>query len=174
MSPQPSALCSSSQRYDVYRVWDILELKDPDIPGPRYHNKIFVETSSDGTGIVHHVTGDLVQGMTHESKAESRPESSASFYSKDFLGTILASAYPGNIDATLQALPPPSRQKAFNVKTMKTEPVKPDGTFYTANEQRPPLFKCTEWTEQGLEALQKSGVLEATWLLGNAMSRHLS
>ena len=151
------------EHYNVYRVRYNLELADPDVPGPRYHNVLFVETGADGSGTIHHVVGDMVQGMTYQAKRGRRPEESASFYNKDFLGTVSASSYPGSVDAVLRAQPAPPRQKAFNVKTMRTEPVKADGTFYVSNEARPQLFKCTEWIEQrAIPSLRQAGVLEAT------------
>ncbi|KAH9220779.1 hypothetical protein DL95DRAFT_266785, partial [Leptodontidium sp. 2 PMI_412] len=56
--------------------------------------------------------------------------------------------------------PPPPKQKHFNVETMRTEQMKPDGTFYQPDEYRPPTIKCTEWTEnQAIPALYESGVL---------------
>ncbi|KEF53900.1 uncharacterized protein A1O9_10302, partial [Exophiala aquamarina CBS 119918] len=42
-----------------------------------------------------------------------------------------------------QDQPGPPRQKAFNPKTMKTEPVKLDGTFYSPGGPRPRLIKPT-------------------------------
>ena len=60
-------------------------------------------------------------------------------------------------------LPPPPRQKAFNVKTMKTEPIKlwHPLTFYDSGEARAPLKKCTEWVEQdAIPALLEHGILE--------------
>ncbi|TVY39518.1 hypothetical protein LSUB1_G003956 [Lachnellula subtilissima] len=68
------------------------------------------------------------------------------------------------MDKILAAQPPPPKQKHFNIATMKTEQMKPDGTFYEPGEDRPPMIKCTEWTvNQAIPALYASGVL-TKWL----------
>jgi hypothetical protein len=85
--------------------------------------------------------------MRYESKAAERPEDSEAFYNKDLIGSVLASSYPTNVDEVCRALQPPGRQKAFNIQTGRTEPIKHDGTFYEPCDQRQPLFKCTEWIE---------------------------
>ena len=164
MSSQPSSSSPTPQRFNVYKVRDgPVDPPDPDVPGVRYHHVIFVETAADGTGVVHNVTGDLVVGMHYERRPSPRPEASESFYSKEFLGTVLASSYPSAIDRVCEALPPPPPQKKFNVTTMTTEPFKPDGTFYKPGEPRRPLIKCTEWTEQqAIPALLLSGAVERT------------
>lgn len=146
--------------YNVYRLQNIIAIPDPEMPGPRYHNMIFVETGINGEGMVHHVTGDITQGMEYQSREELRPEDSEVFFAKEFLGTIQKSVYPAAMDEVLRTLPPPPKQKHFNIKTMKTEQVKPDGTFYAPGESRPPLIKCTEWTiNQAIPALYASGIL---------------
>lgn len=130
MSAQSSSSSSTPQRFNVYTVRDGPVMADPDVPGVRYHNVLFVETAAGGSGIVHHVTGDLVLGFHYECNKSERPEVSESFHSKEFLGTVLASSHPSAFDQICKAQPPPPRQKAFNRATMKTEPFKPDGTFY--------------------------------------------
>lgn len=145
------------QHYDVYKVRHGPVMADPDVPGIRY---IFVQTRLDGTGYIHHVTGDLVTGMRYEKKRGSRPEDSQSFHDKTLLGRVAKSKYPAELDRVCQAQPAPSRQKAFNTKTMKTEPVKPDGTFYGPGDPRPRLIKSTEWTEDRvIPALRRGGLL---------------
>jgi len=86
--------------------------------------------------------------MHYESKAGPQPEQSESFHAKTYLGRVQAADYPAAMDALLKTLPPPPLQKRFNIATMATEQCKPDGSFYNLEEARPPLFKCTEWTEQ--------------------------
>lgn len=130
-----------STHHNVYRVQYHLAVQDPDTPGPRYHTVIFVETSkNDGSGFIHHVTGDLVTGMRYEKKPGKRPEESATFYAKSLVGTMDPSQYPRALDEICQKQPPPPKQKAFNRATMRTEPVKPDGRFYKPSETRPPLI----------------------------------
>ena len=61
-----------------------------------------------------------------------------------------------------QQQPAPGRQKAFNPRTMSTEPVKPDGGFYEDGKPRVGLRKCIEWTlEQAIPALEEGGILQA-------------
>jgi hypothetical protein len=148
--------------YRVFKVRYTIAIPDPDMPSPRFHNVIFVETNpNDESGMIHHVTGDITSGMHYDSKRGKRPEESESFYAKEILGTVDASDYPHEVDKVLSALPPPPKQKSFNIKTMKTEQMKPDGTFYSPGEPRPPMIKCTEWTvNQAIPALYASGVLK--------------
>lgn len=183
MASNTSSYPSTSQRFNVYKIrYGPVEPQDPDITGVRYHHVIFVETTSDGSGMIHHVTGDLVAGMHYESNPSPRPEDDETrrLHDKEFLGTVLASSHPMAFDRVLKAQPPPPRQKKFNVRTMKMEPFKPDGSFYEMGERRRPLIKCTEWTErQAIPALLRSGVVEQTETIvpgaaASAYSRHSS
>ncbi|KFY87092.1 hypothetical protein V498_07289 [Pseudogymnoascus sp. VKM F-4517 (FW-2822)] len=83
--------------FNVYRVQFTMAMPDPDMPSvmpdpdmprPRYHNVIFVETEADGSGAVHHVTGDITSGMTYATRREGRPEDSEIFVQKEFIGTV--------------------------------------------------------------------------------------
>ena len=90
-------------------------MQDPDMPGIRYHTVIFVETNCDESGFVHHVTGDLVVGMTYEIKRRHKPEDSETpIFSKEPMGTVSESQYPGAFDKVCAAQPEPPPQKAFN------------------------------------------------------------
>lgn len=150
----------ASTTYRVFKVRTGPLLPDPDIPGTRYHTVLFIETNEDKSGIRHHVTGDLVSGMVYDTGPAERPEDLDTFHNKESIGSVLRSTYPGAVDTVLKGLPPPHKQKAFNRETMRTEPVKPDGTFYAPDEERLPLFKCTEWVEQkAIPALREAGVL---------------
>ncbi|KAI9672987.1 MAG: hypothetical protein M1817_003151 [Caeruleum heppii] len=116
---------------NIYKVKYSLPIPDPDMPQPRYHTMIFAQTNADGSGIIHHVTGDLVTGMSYE------------------------------INQICRQQPPPPRQKSYNMKTHRTEQHKPEGGFYGPGEPRPPMIKCTEWTEiQAIPALYASGILQ--------------
>lgn len=156
-----SSSSSTPEQFNVFKVQDGPVLSDPDLPGTRYHTVIFVETQPDGSGHKHHVTGDLVTGMHYEVQEIGRPEDSETLHDKEFLGTVLATTYASSFSSTCRAQPPPQRQKAFNAQTIRTEPCKPDGTFYEPGEPRPPLFKCTEWTEQrAIPALRLAGIIQ--------------
>ncbi|OBT57041.1 hypothetical protein VE04_02615 [Pseudogymnoascus sp. 24MN13] len=147
-----------------------MAMPDPDMPSPRYHNVIFVEIEADGSGVVHHVTGDITSGMVYGTRREGRPEESEIFVRKELIGTAESATYPEKINAVMEALPPPPKQKKFNIKTMKTEQMKADGSFYEPGESRPRMVKCTEWTvKQAIPALYASGVLRKEAYGGDAL-----
>ncbi|EHY60742.1 hypothetical protein ABEF92_006999 [Exophiala dermatitidis] len=149
-----------SEYFNVFKVRFGPALADPDVAGPRYHTVIFVETGLDGTGYIHQVIGDLVTGMRYDKKPTDRPERSDTFFDKTLLGRVARSNYPAEVDRVCQAQPAPPRQKAFNRQTMKTEPIKSNGSFYGPGDSRPRLIKCTEWTEnQAIPALRRNGLL---------------
>lgn len=147
--------------YNVYKVQYTLAMQDPMMGNEtRYHNVLFVETQADGGGQNFHVTGDLISGMKYENKSGQNPELSRTYHAKTYLGRIRYEDYPVRLDQVLQTVPPPHRQRAFNPKTMATEQIKPDGSFYEVNEEKPPYIKSTEWTEQrALPALYQHQLL---------------
>ncbi|KAK6338451.1 hypothetical protein TWF730_002511 [Orbilia blumenaviensis] len=153
---------STTAGYPVYRIENKMTMPDPDMPTPRYHNMIFIETWEDGykSGRTYHVIGDMVTGMTYNTRIDQDPELDKMFVAKHLLGTINVSDYPDRVNEILEALPAPGKQKSFNVKTMRTEQHKSPGVFYEPGEERPPMVKCTEWTlNQAIPALVDSGVL---------------
>jgi hypothetical protein len=81
--------------YAVYKIRYNLAVSDPDTQGIRYHTVIFVQTGEDGSGSVHHVTGDITrtQGMTYECKG-GRGDQSDSFHSKELLGYTSTTSHP--------------------------------------------------------------------------------
>ncbi|OAA54602.1 hypothetical protein SPI_08848 [Niveomyces insectorum RCEF 264] len=159
MSPKTE---NTTKQYNVWKLRFSLAIQDPDTTGTRYHTTIFVETNADQSGIMYHVVGDITSGMTYQKKAYGKPEGSMTFHSKEFLGFTAAGTFPEQWDSLLSTVPPPERQKAFNMKTMKTELVKNWNplTFYEPREARRPPVKCTEWAEQrALPALEEVGLL---------------
>ena len=74
--------------YNVFKIRYTFGMVDLNMPGPRYHNVIFVENQKDGNGMIHHVIGDITFGMSYASKIGRKPEESETFYAKEFLGTI--------------------------------------------------------------------------------------
>ena len=161
MTSAQSPSHSEEKRYQISTIRDKTALPDPDMPQPRSHTYIFVCTNPvDGSGYIHQVTGDLVTGMRYESKPADDPEDKEIMFSKELLGTVKAAAYPKNVDDIRRAQPRPGKQKAFNVRTGRTEPIKANGSFYEVGEKKGPLFKCTEWTEQlAIPALMEAGVI---------------
>ncbi|KAL2837102.1 hypothetical protein BJY01DRAFT_221289 [Aspergillus pseudoustus] len=153
-----------AQYYDVFLARYTLAIQDPDSSETRYHTGIFVATSEDGSGVLHQVTGDVTSpgGMVYTPTAELTPQGSESFYSIERLGLTPSNRYPHEWDEILRGIPPPPQQKAFNVKTMRTEPFKTREplVFYAPGEERRRLIKCTEWTlERALPALRECGLL---------------
>ncbi|CAG8971557.1 hypothetical protein HYALB_00005453 [Hymenoscyphus albidus] len=141
----------------IYKIRFRLSIPDPEMPQPRYHTTLFIQTPLDtlnGTGTTHHVTGDLVTGMT------SAPENDEMFFSKELLGYTKDGVDEEGIEGVSKTLEPPGKQKRYNHKTGRTEQFKPEGGFYEVGEGRPAMRKCTEWIEeQAISALRESGVL---------------
>lgn len=151
--------------FAVYIARFTLSLKDPDIPGPRFHHTIWVETDpKDKDGVKFHVIGDITSkgGMTYKSEECHDPMSELECHSKEFLGYTVAKDFRRNWDRVLRGLPTPPKQKEFNIKTLKTELVKfwDPPTFYAPEEERHVPWKCTEWTNKyAIPALYESGLI---------------
>ncbi|PON27822.1 hypothetical protein TGAM01_v203589 [Trichoderma gamsii] len=150
--------------YPVYKLKLTLTIQDPDMPSPRYHTVVFVQTNEDGKGggVKFHVTGDIVTGMHYESTPYDNPDMEPTLFSKELIGSTKAADFLPQWDAVLETLQPPPKQKAFNTKTMRTEPVKSWDplTFYLPGDKRQPLIKCTEWIEeQAIPILMKNGLI---------------
>ncbi|KNB18043.1 hypothetical protein FOXG_15696 [Fusarium oxysporum f. sp. lycopersici 4287] len=137
--------------YPVYKVKSHMALPDPHMPPGRFHHAIFVETSDDGFGTLHHVTGDVTSanGMSYESYTSSN-------------------VHPQQWSSVLASLPTPPQQKASNPKNQgRVEPFKEKVggygyVFYTDGEERKPLWKCTEWVEwYAIPALHERGLIQS-------------
>lgn len=84
---------SLSSRHAVYLVKTQVGLRDPDIPGPRSHHIILVETNPDNkSGVKFIVVGDITSGsgMTYESREDGAPERTLEAQSKNLLGHTAA------------------------------------------------------------------------------------
>lgn len=155
----------SSEGYRVFKVQSKIALPDPAFSETRYHTALFIEMENDGSGRIHQVTGDIVSasGMTYEFKHETRPEDLEAFHAKFFLGWVRKCDYPDVFDGLLRSIPPPPRQRRFNITTMAYEQCRPDGSGYEAGEPIPPYEKCTEWTnKKAIPALKNNGLLHAS------------
>ncbi|KAJ3499405.1 hypothetical protein NLG97_g346 [Lecanicillium saksenae] len=113
------------------------------IGAPRNHHAIFVETELDGSGLVFHVTGNVQSGMQFESKNGKRPENSASFDTKTYLGWVSASNLH-YIGETCSSIPPPKKQFQGPKRLYPNEP----------------LRRCQEWTNEAVNALITRGILQ--------------
>jgi len=119
---------------------------------------------ADGSGILHHVTGDITSsgGMHYAPTAREDPKRSQTFHSSQKLGVTPVSKHTIEWKRVLESLPTPPQQKAFNKQTMRTEPFKTKDplTFYNPGEPKRPLMKCTEWTmEIAIPALMSHGLI---------------
>lgn len=86
------------------------------------------------------------------------------FFSKESLGHINENVQDTDevdvIEEILKELEPPGKQKRYNHATERTEQFKPNGGFYEVGEERPAMWKCTEWIElKAIPALREGGVL---------------
>jgi hypothetical protein len=128
-SPPPS--------YDVYRV---------EYLGQPNHVAIFVETHEDGqkSGVLYHVTGNILAGMTYERKLAKQPEQSATYEGKTSIGTISAAKY-SQVNGICQSVPVPGRQLKLN------------GQRINPNV---PLRRCGEWVDDAINLLRARGVLK--------------
>ncbi|TAQ86954.1 hypothetical protein B7494_g4713 [Chlorociboria aeruginascens] len=144
--------------YKISRVQFKLTDQDPLMHGRgmRYHTFLFVETKSSGGGIVHHVSGDLVAGMSYirETKELRAPESYVfRLHRKEDLGYIKTSDY-AEVHRRLGGTKPPPRQVKYNLAAGQWERCKPDGSSYGPNDEIPTYWKCTEWVDQqGIPAI---------------------
>lgn len=104
--------------------------------------------------------------MTYESTNSENPVSSRSFHSQELLGYTHADLHPAQWNSVLSALPTPPQQKASNPqKHGRVEPFKEkisdyQYVFYEPEDERRPLWKCTEWTElYAIPTLREYGLI---------------
>ncbi|KAF5005576.1 hypothetical protein FDECE_7983 [Fusarium decemcellulare] len=110
---------------------------------PRNHQAIFVQTRSNESGTVFHVTGNIQEGMTYESsQLATKPDLSPTFISKSQLGWVMVDDLP-RIDSICRANPPPAKQ--FN------------GPKRISKNQ--PLRRCQEWTKETIGHLKVQDIL---------------
>ena len=113
--------------------------------GQRDHQGIFVETHETipMSGHIFHVIGNVQQGMEFEHKTAHRPEDSAAFSNKVFLGNVKIEDYPQVLEIC-EAVEPPKKQ------------------FEKAKRIYPgvPLRKCQEWTKDAVAALLAARIIQ--------------
>jgi hypothetical protein len=121
--------------YNVYRV---------SYAGlPRDHHAIFVEMNSDLSGHVFQVTGNIQSGMIHNDKPAKKPEESATYQSKEFIGKVAAADFV-RIKPTCESVPAPRKQFEGPRRLYPNEP----------------LRRCQEWTQEAVNALVSAGILK--------------
>ena len=110
---------------------------------PREHHAIFFETEEDESGSIYQVSGNIQEGMKHDHKKAKKPENSATFVSKEYLGTTSHANY-SLVEEICNNIEAPKKQ------------------FERARRLYPnePLRRCQEWTKDAIQALKSSGVLE--------------
>lgn len=151
-------------QFQVFYVRFHLAEQDPEIPGQQYHTTIFVQTDPDGSGTLHHVTGDISSrnGMRYVPTRRGPPRCAQTFESMEHLGITDAVTHPELWSTLLSTIPSPPQQKAFNIVTRRFEQFKTlePLTFYEPEEPRQPLIKCMEWTlNRAIPALKCSGLI---------------
>lgn len=110
---------------------------------PLDHQAIFVETNSDKSGQVFHVTGSIQNGMKYETEARENPEETPAFVSKELLGRVAKADY-SRIDIICRQITPPAKQF--------------DGPKRI--DPKMPLRRCNEWAQEAIEALKSEGIFE--------------
>ena len=125
--------------YNVYRVEHLGTQTN--------HVQIFIETApDDGSGIIYHVTGTILTGMTLEIKPAGRPESSTETFvpnSKTLVGRL----EPSNVhlfEAVCRAVPPPGAQLKLNGQP---------------RDPLVPVRRCGEWVEEVLVKVTSGGIM---------------
>ncbi|KAG6092773.1 hypothetical protein E4U30_004957 [Claviceps sp. LM220 group G6] len=107
------------------------------------HHAIFVQTNSDGSGMLYHVIGSIQKGMTFEHKQGKKPDDASSFIKKTHLGWVTIDKYPF-VERICRSVPPPKKQFEVQRRLFPREP----------------LRRCQEWTDEAVEALSSSGILQ--------------
>lgn len=142
--------------YQIYKIQWHLAFQDSSMTQATcYHTNLFIETSPDGSGMIHEVNGDIssANGMTYQDFLSPSPESIQLFYQRTLLGKINIFDME-EVREVLKNTPAPLRQRWFNPKSMKVEACRPDGTPYREGEEVPGFWKSTEWTnEKAIPAL---------------------
>nr|KMM69071.1 hypothetical protein CPAG_05394 [Coccidioides posadasii RMSCC 3488] len=112
---------------------------------PRDHHTIFVETCEEGpeTGRLFHVSGDIQNGMFFENKPVRKPDESATFISKERIGSVTHDNY-SRVLTTCENIPPPKKQFQGPKRLYPDEP----------------LRRCQEWTAEAIQALIDTQVLQ--------------
>ncbi|KAI7544177.1 hypothetical protein KC331_g6965 [Hortaea werneckii] len=112
---------------------------------PRDHHAIFVETNTDTSGRLFHVTGTIAQGMLYEEKELKFPDLSYSHENMTLLGAV-DKADLDQFRQICQSIPPPKKQFEVPKRLNPKEP----------------LRRCQEWTEEAFDALKGQGILKAS------------
>jgi hypothetical protein len=113
--------------------------------GAPSHESIFIETHERGPGSGHlyHVIGNVLRGMKYEDKVMGKPEDSASYEKKSFIGVILSSDIP-RFQAVCQSVEVPGAQ--LDLRGRPLDPSKPPR-------------RCGEWTADAISALHEQGIV---------------
>lgn len=122
-----------------YNVYTVEYLGSPN------HVGLFVETNTDKSGQIFHVTGNLLTGMTYENKPAKRPEDSASYVpgSQKFVGRIAQSDME-NLDELCRSVKPPEAQLHLS------------GRPRNPSER---LRRCGEWVQEVKEKALDEGLI---------------
>ena len=115
-------------------------------PGmPRDHHAIFVETNTDASGRLFHVTGTIAQGMLYEEKDLKFPDLSYSHENMTLLGAV-DKADLDQFRQVCQSIPPPKKQFEGPRRLNPKEP----------------LRHCQQWVAEAIDVWKSQGVLKAS------------
>lgn len=124
--------------------------------GPLNHVAIFVETETDGSGLIFHVTGNILSGMKYEKQASDRPDNSTSFIagSQRLIGTLQKSKLC-DFESACESVPVPGAQLKLNG---------------TPKDPSKSTRRCGEWVEDAKAKVIADGIMlvgstEHEWLV---------
>jgi hypothetical protein len=108
--------------------------------GSPNHVRLYVETdSSKKMGLVFHVIGNILMGMTYEKKIDERPDTSATYVDNSMvrIGSVEATDL-ARFELACEAVPVPGKQLTLN--GTRLDPSKP-------------VRRCGEWVQDAKEKL---------------------
>ncbi|PIA94592.1 hypothetical protein CB0940_08167 [Cercospora beticola] len=120
------------------------------------HVALFVETETDGGGLVFHVTGNILSGMKYEKEVSDRPDNSASFIAgTQRLIETLQKSKLSDFESACESVPIPGAQLKLNG---------------TPKHPWKPIRRCGEWVEDAKAKVIADGILlvgstEHEWLV---------
>jgi hypothetical protein len=109
------------------------------------YNVYTAEDSSKKTGLVFHVIGNILMGMTYEKKIDERPDTSVTYVDNSMvrIGSVEATDL-ARFELACEAVPVPGKQLALN--GTRLDPSKP-------------VHRCGEWVQDAKEKFLAEGIV---------------
>jgi hypothetical protein len=130
-------LLEATMSYNVYTAEYI---------GSPNHVRLYVETdSSKKMGLVFHVIGNILMGMTYEKKIDERPDTSVTYVDNSMvrIGSVEATDL-ARFELACEAVPVPGKQ--LTLIGTRLDPSKP-------------VRRCGEWVQDAKEKLLAEGIV---------------